>query len=94
LDRPLVENELDTLLDVLPNNDEPTDHDVTFHQSLRRDIQRVFDTLTMREREILILYFGIGLPHGLTLEEIAAKLEITRERVRQIKEKVIKKMKK
>ena len=94
MDRPLVDSESDTLVDVLPNDDIPTDHEVTFHQSLNIEMQRVFATLTMREREILIFYYGIGLPHGLTLEEIALKFDITRERVRQLKEKAIKKLQK
>ena len=92
LDKPLADNELDTLVDVLPNTDEPTDHDVSFHQSLQIELQRAFTTLHWRERDILALYYGIGLPHGLTLDEIAKKLDITRERVRQIKEKAIKKL--
>ncbi len=93
LDRPLVDNESDTLLDVLSNDENPTDHDVSFHEWLRLELQRAFTTLTMRERDILLMYFGIGRSHELTLDEIAEKLELTRERVRQIKERAITKLK-
>ena len=61
-------------------------------ESLQKEIDRSLNTLTEREREVIKLFFGIGLNHGLTLEEIGAKFDLTRERVRQIKEKAIRRL--
>ena len=61
-------------------------------ESLQREIGRSLSTLTERERDVIQLFFGIGLQHGLTLEEIGAKFDLTRERVRQIKEKAIRRL--
>ncbi|MFM7767704.1 MAG: sigma-70 family RNA polymerase sigma factor, partial [Bacteroidota bacterium] len=58
-----------------------------------KEIDRSLSTLTEREREVIRLFFGIGMAHGLTLEEIGAKFDLTRERVRQIKEKAIRRLK-
>lgn len=88
LDAPFVEGEENSLLDVLADNDEPeTDH-ILMNESLSHEIERVLNTLTEREREILRFFFGIGRPQ-LSLEEIAGKFNLTRERVRQIKERSI-----
>ncbi len=57
--------------------------------SLRKEIERALNTLTRREADIIILYFGLTGKHGHTLEEIGEKFNLTRERVRQIKEKAI-----
>jgi RNA polymerase primary sigma factor len=62
-------------------------------ESLAREIQRSLSTLTEKERDVVNLYYGIGMNHGLTLEEIGAKFDLTRERVRQIKEKAIRRLK-
>lgn len=62
-------------------------------ESLNREIQRSLSTLTEKERDVINLYYGIGMNHGLTLEEIGAKFNLTRERVRQIKEKAIRRLK-
>ncbi len=62
-------------------------------QSLNKEIQRSLATLTDKERDVINLYYGIGMAHGLTLEEIGAKFDLTRERVRQIKEKAIRRLK-
>jgi RNA polymerase primary sigma factor len=59
---------------------------------LQREIERSLSTLTERERDVVKLFFGIGVNHGLTLEEIGAKFDLTRERVRQIKEKAIRRL--
>lgn len=90
MDAPLTTNEDGgTLMDVLANNDAPrTDH-MLMAESLQKEIERSLSTLTDKEREIIRLFFGIGMNHGLTLEEIGAKFNLTRERVRQIKEKAI-----
>ena len=61
-------------------------------ESLQKEIDRSLNTLTEREREVIKLFFGIGMNHGLTLEEIGAKFDLTRERVRQIKEKAIRRL--
>jgi RNA polymerase primary sigma factor len=55
-------------------------------------IDRALSTLTERERDVIKLFFGIGINHGLTLEEIGSKFDLTRERVRQIKEKAIRRL--
>jgi RNA polymerase primary sigma factor len=62
------------------------------NESLQKEIDRSLSTLTEREREVIKLFFGIGMQHGLTLEEIGAKFDLTRERVRQIKEKAIRRL--
>ena len=62
------------------------------NESLQKEIERSLSTLTEREREVIKLFFGIGMQHGLTLEEIGAKFDLTRERVRQIKEKAIRRL--
>jgi len=85
----------DSFWELLVSNDFPdTDYAVVKDESLSIEIWRALATLSEKERDILILYYGIGLPHSLTLEEIAVNIELTRERVRQIKEKAIKKLKK
>jgi len=81
-----------TLMDVMENDVTPhTDH-VLMVESLQREIERSLSTLTDKEREIIRLFFGIGMNHGLTLEEIGSKFNLTRERVRQIKEKAIRRL--
>ncbi len=81
-----------TLMDVMANPDSPkADHEL-MSESLQREIERSLSTLTDKEREIIRLFFGIGMNHGLTLEEIGAKFNLTRERVRQIKEKAIRRL--
>lgn len=62
------------------------------NESLQREIERSLSTLTERERDVIRLFFGIGMNHGLTLEEIGAQFDLTRERVRQIKEKAIRRL--
>ena len=93
MDAPLSTNEDGgTLMDVMANSDAPkTDH-VLMAESLQKEIERSLSTLTDKEREIIRLFFGIGMNHGLTLEEIGSKFNLTRERVRQIKEKAIRRL--
>jgi len=81
-----------TLMDVMANPDSPKADHVLMAESLQREIERSLSTLTDKEREIIRLFFGIGMNHGLTLEEIGAKFNLTRERVRQIKEKAIRRL--
>ena len=80
------------MLDVLVNHDSPRADNELMNESLQREIERSLSTLTDRERDVVKLFFGIGINHGLTLEEIGAKFDLTRERVRQIKEKAIRRL--
>lgn len=92
MDAPFVNGEDNSLLDVLENDDSPKADNLLMSESLQQEIDRSLNTLTEREREIVKLFFGIGVNHGLTLEEIGAKVDLTRERVRQIKEKAIRRL--
>jgi RNA polymerase primary sigma factor len=92
VDAPFVEGEDNSLLDVLVNSDSPKADTELMLESLQREIERSLATLTERERDVVRLFFGIGMQHGLTLEEIGAKFDLTRERVRQIKEKAIRRL--
>lgn len=80
------------LLDVLENQDSPRADSVLINESLKMEIERSLSTLSDREKEVIKLFFGIDVPHPLTLEEIATKFDLTRERVRQIKEKGIRRL--
>ena len=92
VDAPFVDGEDNSLLDVMVNNNSPKADRELMMESLQREIGRSLPTLTERERDVIQLFFGIGLQHGLTLEEIGAKFDLTRERVRQIKEKAIRRL--
>jgi RNA polymerase primary sigma factor len=92
MDAPFVNGEDNSLLDVLINPDSPKADSGLMNESLQREIERSLSTLTDRERDVIKLFFGIGQNHGLTLEEIGAKFDLTRERVRQIKEKAIRRL--
>jgi RNA polymerase primary sigma factor len=92
MDAPFVNGEENSLLDVLVNHDSPRADNELMNESLQREIERSLSTLTDRERDVVRLFFGIGINHGLTLEEIGAKFDLTRERVRQIKEKAIRRL--
>ncbi|HTB06934.1 MAG TPA: RNA polymerase sigma factor RpoD/SigA [Bacteroidia bacterium] len=81
-----------SLLDVLVNHDSPRADSMLIKESLKREIERSLSTLSEREKEVIKLFFGIDVPHPLTLEEIGAKFDLTRERVRQIKEKAIRRL--
>jgi RNA polymerase primary sigma factor len=92
MDAPFVQGEDNSLLDVFVNHDSPRADTALMNESLQKEIERSLSTLTDREREVVKYFFGIGMNHGLTLEEIGAKFELTRERVRQIKEKAIRRL--
>lgn len=92
VDAPFVEGEDNSLLDVLPNEDSPMADQSLNQESLSKEVERALEQLSPRERDILRMFFGIGCQE-LTLEEIGAKFNLTRERVRQIKEKAIRKLK-
>lgn len=93
MDAPFVEGEDNSLLDVLENGNTPgTDAKLEYMESLRREIERSLSTLTDRQRDVIKLYFGIGVEHPMSLEDIGDKFGLTRERVRQIKDKAINKL--
>lgn len=93
VDAPFVDSEDNTLLDVLENpNSDSADSELEHHDSLRCEIERSLSTLTDRQRDVIKLYFGIGVEHPMSLEDIGEKFSLTRERVRQIKDKAITKL--
>ncbi len=93
VDAPFVQGESNNLLDVLINDTEETPDSNLMRDSLKREVSRALATLPERESEIISDYFGLNGNHSLTLEEIGEKFNITRERVRQIKEKATKRLK-
>ncbi len=92
MDAPFVQGEENTLLDVLENTDTPDTDSMLINESLSEEIKRSLATLTEREREIIVLFFGLGTNHALSLEEIGEKFNLTRERVRQIKDKALQRL--
>ncbi len=93
MDAPLTQDEDLKFLDVFVTEDTaPTDSEL-LKESLGKEIQRSLATLSEKERDVINLYYGIGTNHEYTLEEIGAKFDLTRERVRQIKEKAIRRLK-
>ena len=92
MDAPFVQGEENSLLDVLENDDDETPDQGLLTDSLRKEVQRALGTLTQREADVITLYFGLNGEHALTLEEIGEKFSLTRERVRQIKEKAIRRL--
>ncbi len=93
MDAPFVEGEDNSLLDVLENSATPTtDSALEYKESLSREIDRSLSTLTDRQCDVIKLYFGIGVEHPMSLEDIGEKFGLTRERVRQIKDKAINKL--
>ncbi|AOR27694.1 sigma-70 family RNA polymerase sigma factor [Flavobacteriaceae bacterium] len=93
MDAPLVEGEDSNLYDVLRSGESPNPDRDLLHESLRTEIERALETLTPREADVIRLYFGLGNQHPMTLEEIGETFDLTRERVRQIKEKAIRRLK-
>jgi len=90
MDAPFQEGESNSLIDVLDNpNAELADEGVDYRESLQQETNRTLSTLTERERDVIKLFFGIGVENAMTLEDIGDTLGITRERIRQIKDKAI-----
>jgi RNA polymerase primary sigma factor len=92
MDAPISSEEDNTMYDVLQSNDTPSPDKNLINESLAFEIERALSTLSPRESKVLKLYFGLGMKHPFTLEEIGEELNLTRERVRQIKEKAIKRI--
>ncbi|HKL18501.1 MAG TPA: RNA polymerase sigma factor RpoD/SigA [Halalkalibaculum sp.] len=92
VDAPFAQGEDNRLLDVLENEETPNPDNDLMGESLKVEIERALSKLTSREAEVIRLYFGIGREHSLTLEEIGERFDLTRERVRQIKEKALRKL--
>lgn len=92
VDAPFKQDEENTLLDVIEGGDSHRPDITLMGDSLRREVQRALSTLTPREADVVTLYFGLNGESALTLEEIGEKFDLTRERVRQIKEKAIRRL--
>jgi len=93
MDTPLSEGEDNTLIDVLENpNAELANTNIEHKESLKMEIDRSLKTLTERQKEVICFFFGIGVDHPMSLEDIGEKFNLTRERVRQIKDKAITKL--
>ncbi|MFN4286693.1 MAG: RNA polymerase sigma factor RpoD/SigA [Lacibacter sp.] len=94
MDTPLGDGEDNTLIDVMLNpNADATDEELDHKESLKTEIDRSLKTLTERQQEVIRYFFGIGVDHPLSLEDIGERFNLTRERVRQIKDKAINKLK-
>ena len=93
MDAPLTQDEDGNMYDVMLNKDIPSPDKGLLNDSLRKEIERALSTLTFREANIIRLYYGLNGKHAHTLEEIGEEFNLTRERVRQIKEKAIKRLK-
>jgi RNA polymerase primary sigma factor len=92
MDAPFIQGEDNRLLDVIQDERTPMPDHMLVRESLSKEVERALGTLTEREAEVIRLYFGLGREHSLTLEEIGEKFQLTRERVRQIKEKAIRRL--
>ncbi len=93
MDAPLIDGEDSNLYDVLRSGESPNPDKELLQESLRVEIERSLETLTPREADVIRLYFGLAGQHSMTLEEIGETFDLTRERVRQIKEKAIRRLK-
>jgi RNA polymerase primary sigma factor len=92
MDAPISAEEDNNMYDLIQNTETPSPDKNLINESLAYEIERALNTLSPRESKVLKLYFGLGMKHPFTLEEIGEELTLTRERVRQIKEKAIKKI--
>jgi RNA polymerase primary sigma factor len=92
MDAPISSDEENNMYDLMQNPDTPSPDKNLINESLAWEIERALTSLSPREAKVLKLYFGLGMKHPFTLEEIGEELNLTRERVRQIKEKAIKRI--
>ncbi len=94
MDSPIGDGEESTLADIMENtNADRTDLALEYYDSLKKEIDFTLGTLTKRQKDIICYFFGIGIDHALSLEDIGNRFNLTRERVRQIKDKAIQKLK-
>ena len=93
MDAPLIQDEDNNMYDVLKSEESITPETGLLYESLRKEIDRAISTLTQREADVIRLYFGLNGSYPMTLEEIGEQFDLTRERVRQIKEKAIRRLK-
>ncbi|HDO27829.1 MAG TPA: sigma-70 family RNA polymerase sigma factor [Bacteroidetes bacterium] len=93
MDAPLIQDEDNNMYDVIKSDESNTPETGLLYESLRKEIDRAISTLTQREMDVVRYYFGLNGGHPMTLEEIGEKFDLTRERVRQIKEKAIRRLK-
>lgn len=93
MDAPIDQDEETKLVDVFVNEDSLGTDENLIRESLAKEIQRSLSTLAEKERDIINMFYGIGVPHSYTLDEIGSKFDLTRERVRQIKEKALRRLK-
>ncbi|MCC7303537.1 MAG: sigma-70 family RNA polymerase sigma factor [Bacteroidia bacterium] len=95
MDAPITSSDdsASTMYELMENQDTPSPENTLLNESLRREIERALNTLTQREADVVRLYFGLNGEHALSLEEIGEKFDLTRERVRQIKEKAVRRLK-
>lgn len=92
VDAPFAQGEENRLLDVMKNDEQPSPDNMLLSESLKTEIASALSSLPEREAEVLRLYYGIETEHAMTLEEIGERFNLTRERVRQIKEKAIRRL--
>ena len=92
LDMPFSDTDSNSLMDVIPDPESPEPDNNLIYDSLRKEISSALDTLKDRERDVIKMYFGIDQDYALTLNEIGEEFNLTRERVRQIKEKAIRRL--
>jgi RNA polymerase primary sigma factor len=92
MDAPFAQGEENRLIDVIQNDQQPSPDFQLMSESLKKEIERALSSLSQREEEVLTLYFGLNKEHPMTLEEIGERFNLTRERVRQIKEKAIRRL--
>lgn len=93
MDAPLVEDEDTKYIDTYISEDTPETDEKLIRESLAQEIERSLATLSDKERQVLYMYYGIGMSHSLTLDEISSQINLTRERVRQIKERALRRLK-
>lgn len=93
VDQPLIDGEEGSLIDIMENrNAAGVDENLLVTVSLNTELKRTLDTLTPRQKEVIVYFFGIGIDHPLSLEDIGERYNLTRERVRQIKDKALTKL--
>lgn len=93
MDAPLIDGEDGSMIDVMKSETSPNPDESLMHESLKKEIERTLATLTPREADVVRLFFGLDGKPSMTLEEIGEKFDLTRERVRQIKEKALRRLK-